>query len=747
MFNRAISVFFFAGCLFSGSAFAALAPTYPVLAYSTYLRDSFTPKAIATDTSGNIYMAGNVIVDAVTSQVTTLVVKLNPQATQYVYVRYLGGSVNDQANAIAVDGNGNAYIAGSTLSPDFPVTAGGNLTTNPPGTMPQRSFVAKLDPNGNLVFADLLGGFSASSGLAVAVDSASHIFVSGISTTSGFPSTGGAYSISNTANQPYLMKFDPTGATIFSATGIGGNAIAVDSLGNIYVAGTTALLNYPTTPGSYQPTFPVFTYCPGIPCFSPFQGPNQYVTKVDPTGSKLIYSTAVSGMDQTTNAGLAVDAAGDVYLTGYAGPSYPFTVAAPTVPQGGVFTTFASPFLTKLDPTGSTLLFSAPIGGAGVQIDSNGSVYVGGDVGLALPGNYSVSAPSVPALAGVPAPCLPNITSQSVSTFQVINESAYVAQVDGGSGNVLGTQFLGGSTLVASAIALTGTKSTGSTVWVAGATNHPDFLFTPNALTLRSFIPTSEPGAYLGAVDFSPPQPPAGTPQISCILDAADYAPAGPAVPFQLLTIFGTGLGPGAGVSAAGNGAASLAGVTANFGATPAPLLYVSPTQINLAVPAVTPYGEPTTPMQIDVNGAFSQQLELPLTYANPSLFLSANLQQVVALNADGSLNSTTNPAQLGSTISVFVNGLSPNPLVNNAPLQLYTTFGWSVKDTAQATPYVLRVDLQAPAVLNNDFSCPPQLSVCSADFIVYDVFESGVSAQAQSTGGLTFGGAVYVTP
>src|ERR1035438_9931468 len=83
MFNRSICVVFCAASFFSGSASAASAPTYPVLAYSTYLRDSFTPTAIATDTSGNIYMAGNAIVDAVTSQVTVLVVKLNPQATPY----------------------------------------------------------------------------------------------------------------------------------------------------------------------------------------------------------------------------------------------------------------------------------------------------------------------------------------------------------------------------------------------------------------------------------------------------------------------------------------------------------------------------------------------------------------------------------------------------------------------------------------------------------------------------------------
>ena len=92
--------------LSTGLAFAA--SVFPVLTYSTYLRDSFTPKAIAVDSSGNIYVAGNAIVDTATSQTTVLVVKLNPQASQYLYVRYLGGSVGDYANAIAVDGAGNA---------------------------------------------------------------------------------------------------------------------------------------------------------------------------------------------------------------------------------------------------------------------------------------------------------------------------------------------------------------------------------------------------------------------------------------------------------------------------------------------------------------------------------------------------------------------------------------------------------------------------------------------------------------
>ena len=388
--------------LFSGLALAVPASAFPVLTYSTYLRDSFIPKAIAVDSSGNIYLAGNAIVDPATSQTAVLVVKVNPTASQYLYVRYLSGSVGDYANAIAVDGAGNAYVAGSTASPDFPVTSGGNLGTAPGGQSSKRSFVAKLDPSGEVVFSDLLGGSAESVAQAVAVNAGGQVLVSGTSESSGFPSTAGAYSVANSANHPYLLELDPTGKkTVFSATGIGGGAIALDSSGSIYVAGTTFLLDYPTTPGAYQTTFPAFLTCGSPVCETPLQGLNQYVTKVDPTGSKLIYSTAVSGTKNTTNAGLAVDAASNVYLTGFAGATYPFTVAPPAIPAGAIGVTSALPFLSKLDPAGQRLLFSVPVGGAGVQVDSHGAVYVGGGVGLSPLAMYAVTA-NIPALAGVP---------------------------------------------------------------------------------------------------------------------------------------------------------------------------------------------------------------------------------------------------------------------------------------------------------------------------------------------------------
>ncbi len=148
-------------------AFAVPAPSLPVLAYSTYLRENFTPKAIAADSAGNVYLAGDTIVNPANSQTAVLVLQVNPRTNQYLYTRFLRGSVND--HAYAIDSAGNAYIAGATASPDFPVTSGGNLQNSLAGNAGQRSFVTKLDSNGNIVFSNIFGGPAASMAQAIAL--------------------------------------------------------------------------------------------------------------------------------------------------------------------------------------------------------------------------------------------------------------------------------------------------------------------------------------------------------------------------------------------------------------------------------------------------------------------------------------------------------------------------------------------------------------------------------------------------
>lgn len=684
-----------------GPAFAA--STTPALIYSTYLRDSFTPNAIATDSAGNIYLAGSAIVDTADRQRTVLVVKLDPQATNYLYMRYLGGSVYESANAIAVDGAGNAYIAGVTASPDFPQTAGASLGTAPTRNTDTRSFVIKLDPNGEMVYSGLVGGSAASTAQAIAVTATGQAVVSGTSNASGFPATPGAYSVPDTKNRPFLIELDPAGAKlVFSATGIGGSSIALDSKGNIFVAGSTTQLDYPTTPGAYQTAFPKSAVCL-FPCQIVFQGPNQYVTKVDPTGSRLIYSTALSN-GNTTNAGLAVDQSGDVYLTGFATQGYPYTVPVPDIPPSpGPPDYYAVlPFLSKLDSAGQNLLFSVPVGGAGVQLDSSGSVYVAGRLGHSPGVTLAVTA-QLPALANVPTPCLPN--------GLLIRNSAYVAQADS-SGGILSTQFIGGADLEPSGVALAGSK-----LWIAAATSSPNFPFAGTFLS--SDLPASSLGAiylgavdaYLGAVDFSQPQPPEGTPRIGCLVDAADLSPVGPAAALQLLTLFGTGLGPATGVSAADNSTTSLGGVSVMFGSVPATLLYVSATQINLAVPLIGS-SQISAVMQVTVNGLNAQPLVVPLEGGLPHLFINnfetyqdaqSNPNRYfipLALNADGSMNAPSTPAKPGSIISVFVNGFILNPGLQNALPEFNAAGGWIVTRVTQINPFILQVDLQAPSVL-----------------------------------------------
>ncbi|MEO5923102.1 MAG: SBBP repeat-containing protein [Bryobacteraceae bacterium] len=713
---RFLSFFVLAGTLASAA---------PALQYSTYLRDNFSPKAIAVDPAGNIYLTGSATIG---SQSTILVAKLNPQATQYLYLRYLGGSGIDAPNAIAVDPSGNAVVVGFTASTDFPVTANGRLAS-PPTANARRSFAVKLDPSGNTIFSDILGGTAASEAQAVAINSTGQILITGLSTTEGFPSTPGAYKVPNTPNRPYILALDPTGTTAtFSATGIGGRAIALDPAGNIYLAGQTTLLDYPTTPGTYQPELPASAICYNAPCSRPSQAQNQYVTKLDPSGSTLLYSTGVTGKGNTINTGLAVDATGNVYITGFAGNTYPYTVPVPSLPVT-LLGIPGLPFLTKLDALGQKVVFSVPVGGNGVQVDAQDSVYVGGSTGLTT--GFAIQS-TIPVLANIPARCLPNGVTNSISS--------YTARVSASTGDVTGSQFIGGSTL-----SFTGTALSGSALWLVGTTSLPDFPFTENTLTPTSFPPGPTSGAYLGATVFNLPDLPRIAPQIACVLDAADLSPAGPVVRNGLVTVFGTNLGLPLGVSGTNESPTNLGGTAVTVAGRPAPLLYASPTQVNFAVPEVS-LSQPTAPLRLTLAGSEGTKLSLPLAFSNPKLFLdltqtpqpfAAFTQIAVALNADGSLNSPTNPATLGSTVSVFANGLQQGPQVSR-PF-VFADSGWLVTNLTAASPYVTRIDLRSPTPLLNNFSCPPN-NVCSVSLGLYNLI-----TLLSNYGAQRFSGTVYV--
>jgi len=557
-----------------------------------------------------------------------------------------------------------------------------------------------------MLFSDVLGNVG-TTGAAVAMAADGGVLVSGISTVAGLASSGGAYSVPNTNFRPFLMKLDAAGAKVlFTATGIGGNALAVDAAGNIYMAGSTEFTDYPTTPGSYQPVLNPVYVC-FFPCQIAFPGSNQYLTKVDPTGSKLIYSTGVAGNSQTINYGMAIDAEGNAYLTGVAYGEYNWTVT----PRS---TALAEPFLTKIDAAGEHALYSVPIGGAGVALGSSGDVYVGGsynDINF----SYMPGLPPAPlplGIAHLPAQCQEN----NVTTFS----QAYGSHLDAATGRVLGTVLVDGSNVNAAGIAFAG----GSNIWLAAATSQPDTPITPGALVSSALQTGQQAGAYLGLANFN--LNPSAGPEIACIVDGANEARISVVSPGQLLTLFGSGLGPASGVAAANNSTTSLAGVTVTFGGMPAPLLYVSSEQINVAVPAGFSFSNAEgfqnfASLQLSVNGVPAPARELPVVPSNPSVFadLSGTVSSCtvdgitysgsftdLAINADGSVNSCQHRATPGSVISLFLNGLGVD--FSFGEIQAWTpslipiavTIGpWSaeVVNVTAESPFVWQVDVKIP--------------------------------------------------
>lgn len=368
----------------------------PTLSYSTYLGGSpsignedatDSGAKIAVDAEGNAYIVGTTISskfptttgayqttpdDPVgtpgTAPGDVFVTKLNASGTALVYSTYLGGSDQDLGSGIAIDAAGDAYVTGHTDSINFPTTPGAYqpATQGITGT-----FVTKLSPDGSsLVYSTLLAIGTTSNDIAV--DSGGDAYITG--SGSGFlQPTPGAFQAPPTAGSStaaYVTKFSPDGSSrLYTATLGDGNTlgIAVDAAGNAYVTGDVNSPNYPTTPRAYQTTG---------------QGNvDAVVTKINSNGSALVYSTRLGGSAPDHGVAIAVDAAGNAYVTGD-------TISSDFPTTSGAFqTTFRGSddaFVTKVNPTGSGLVYSTYLGGSKAQqglsigIDAVGDAYVTG---------------------------------------------------------------------------------------------------------------------------------------------------------------------------------------------------------------------------------------------------------------------------------------------------------------------------------------------------------------------------------
>jgi hypothetical protein len=377
----------------------------PVLFYSTYLGGSGNDQGfgIAVDSSGNAYVTGstgstNFPTTAGAFQTTygggsedAFITKLNPTGSGLVYSTYLGaggGFGNDEAHGIAVDSADNAYVTGSTNSTNFPTTPGAFQPTVPfkncSAVGCTTVFVTKINPAGSaLVYSTYLGGSGEDGGAAIAVDAAGNAYVAGGTQSSNFPTTpgvfqptpGGVSGSSSGVGDVFVTKLNTTGSGLVYSTYLGGSlgegpgGIAVDASGNTYVAGGTQSSNFPTTPGAFQTT-----HGGGLD--------TAFVTKINPTGTGLVYSTFLGGNGSDGAAGPVLDAAGNAYVTGNtSSTNFPTTPGAFQATYGGGV---GDAFVTKLNPLGSGLIYSTYLGGsgqdagAGIALDSSGNAYVAG---------------------------------------------------------------------------------------------------------------------------------------------------------------------------------------------------------------------------------------------------------------------------------------------------------------------------------------------------------------------------------
>ncbi|HET9401208.1 MAG TPA: SBBP repeat-containing protein [Candidatus Acidoferrales bacterium] len=378
----------------------------PVLVYSTYLEGTNFDFAdgIAVDSAGDAYVVGET---SSTDFPTTnsiqaafagggddvFVAKLNPTGNALIYSTYLGGGNSDFAGGIAVDSAGNAYVAGTTASLNFPThnpiqAAGGGTCGTAPNTFAcGDAFIAKLDSTGStLVYSTYLGGGGDDQGAGVALDSGGNAYVVGSTSSLNFPTANALQSVPGAGTcgsapntfpcyDAFVTKLNAAGSALVYSTYLGGNgdetgsAIAVDSTGSAYVTGTTFSPNFPTS----HPLQAVFAGGDG----------DAFVAKLSAAGSSLVYSTYLGGTADDSGRGIAVDSSGNAYVTGGT-DSHDFMTVNPY--QAAFGGGPSDVFFAKLNSSGSAALYSTYLGGAqndagvAIALDSSGDAYLTGNM-------------------------------------------------------------------------------------------------------------------------------------------------------------------------------------------------------------------------------------------------------------------------------------------------------------------------------------------------------------------------------
>ena len=488
------------------------------------------------------------------------VAKIAPDGSEVLYCGFLGGVQQDEGLGIAVDRDGNAYLAGRTQSPaaTFPAIGGPDLSYNGGNA---DGFVAKVNADGsNLVYAGYIGG------------------------------------------------------ALFEIA----SAVAVDDDGHAYITGYTH---------SNQASFPIS----GGPMQTWSGGEDAFLAKVSPAGEELVYSGFLGGLGSERGAAIVLDASGNVYLAGFtssrASSRLPITVG-PGLELGGL----TDVLVAKIGPDGSQIIYAGYIGGAAddratsIAVDGLGNAYVGGVTWSEHTSSPVLAGPGLRYRGGREA---------FVAKVAASGAALHYAGYFGGFGNESVTDIAVDRDGIA---------------YVAGSSNTSDPAFavvgpdvTPNGGT-DAFV------AKIGATILLE----------NSVVNGASFA-LGAIAPGEIVSIFGSGLGPAEGeparLDSSDRVATELAEVQVFFDGVPAPLFFVRADQIN----AQAPYsldGKSKTEVHVRFQGRDSERAEFAVAPSAPGIFaFPDDPGRAVAFNEDGTLNSQDNPAMRGEVIVFFATG------------------------------------------------------------------------------------------
>jgi uncharacterized protein (TIGR03437 family) len=558
---------------------------------------------VVEDAAGNIYAAAAVLRPGPPPHIALVVTKSDSVFRQvYSFTMDLKGDVFP--GKIALDAQGSLFVGGETTAADFPLV---NPLSRVYSTA-ANGFVFKLNSTGDrLLFSSYLG----SQVWALVLDAAGSVYLTGYAQPCiATPTSYQAPDVMGTASCGFSAKLTNSGDRLVYAAAFNGSPrdLAVSPDGAVTVVGSTGDAGFPVTPGAFQTT----CGCRGSRTIT-----NGFVSRLSADGSSLQWSTFLGGTggggvmgDELSSVALAED--GGVVVTGMVfSPDFPTTPGAfqETIPGSPAVIVAA-----KLNSAGTKLVFSSRFGSSaedqptGIQLDSQDRLWITG---------YAY-APDVLALPG---------------SLRLGNQ--FVVEMAPDASRLLLTQFLPNNT------------ADGLLLDPAGY----EVLFGENGSLLRFPIGGPSGPAILGEGNAIP----------TAMLG---YVVSGIVAPGGIVSLYGAGLGPAAGVGAqldsSGRFPTELAGTQVLFGGVPAPLLYAAANQVNAVVPFGVSSGSFTT-VQIRSAAGTSEAVALRVVAADPAILAipdaSSGNYRSLLLNQDGSINSLSNPAQPGSIVTFWVSG------------------------------------------------------------------------------------------